>query len=110
MENAINACSKDYRFPPVVPSELSDIKIEISVLTSPEKVGTWTDIVLGRDGIVLNVAGRQSVFLPQVAPEQGWTLEDTLMHLSLKAGLDSDAYKRKDAIFEVFQAEVFSEE
>jgi AmmeMemoRadiSam system protein A len=110
IENAINACAKDYRFPPVTSSELSEIKIEISVLSEPEKVGTWTDIVLGADGIVLNVAGKQSVFLPQVAPEQGWTLPETLMHLSIKAGLDSNAYKRKDAVFEVFQAEVFSKE
>jgi AmmeMemoRadiSam system protein B/AmmeMemoRadiSam system protein A len=109
MENAINAAVKDYRFSPVTSSELSDIKIEISVLSEPEKVGTWTDIVLGRDGVVLNVSGKQSVFLPQVAPEQGWTLPETLMHLSIKAGLDKDAYKRKDAVFEVFQAEVFSE-
>ncbi|MFH0775021.1 MAG: AmmeMemoRadiSam system protein B [bacterium] len=108
IENAINACSKDYRFPPVTVDELPDMEIEVSVLSEPEKIGTWTDIVLGRDGIVLNVGGRQSVFLPQVAPEQGWTLPETLMHLSLKAGLAEDAYKRKDAVFEVFQAEVFS--
>ncbi|MDI6752479.1 MAG: AmmeMemoRadiSam system protein B [bacterium] len=110
IENVINAAVKDYRFSPVTVDELKDIEIELSVLTPPEKVGTWTDILLGSDGIVLNVAGRQSVFLPQVAPEQGWTLPETLMHLSLKAGLDEDAYKRKDAIFEVFQAEVFSKE
>ncbi|MEK9149021.1 MAG: AmmeMemoRadiSam system protein A, partial [Candidatus Desantisbacteria bacterium] len=110
IENAINAAVKDYRFPPVTADELKDIEIELSVLTPPEKVGTWTDILLGRDGVVLNVAGRQSVFLPQVAPEQGWTLPETLRHLSLKAGLDENAYRRKDAIFEVFQAEVFSKE
>ncbi|MBU1599732.1 AmmeMemoRadiSam system protein B [bacterium] len=104
MENAINACSKDYRFSPVASSELPDIEIEISVLTPPEKVTSWTDIILGRDGIVLNVAGKQSVFLPQVASEQGWTLLEILMHLSLKAGLAEDAYKRKDAVFEVFKS------
>ena len=47
---------------------------------------------------------KQSVFLPQVASEQGWTLLEILMHLSLKAGLAEDAYKRKDAVFEVFKS------
>ena len=50
-----------------------------------------------------------AVFLPQVAPEQGWDLDTTLSHLSYKAGLDPNAYK-ENASFEVFQAEVFSEE
>ena len=49
-----------------------------------------------------------AVFLPQVAPEQGWDLETTLTHLSLKAGLSADAW-REGAKFETFQAEVFHE-
>jgi hypothetical protein len=109
VDNAISAAVRDYRFPPVTIGELSDIEIEISVLTPPEKVNSWKDIVIGRDGIVLQVGRNQAVFLPQVAPEQGWELEETLEHLSLKAGLNRDAYKREDAVFSVFQAEVFSE-
>jgi AMMECR1 domain-containing protein len=49
------------------------------------------------------------VFLPQVAPEQGWDLETTLQNLSLKAGLPADAWK-EGASFQVFQADVFGEE
>ena len=52
--------------------------------------------------------GRAAVFLPQVAPEQGWTLEQTLAHLSLKAGLGSDEW-RDGAKFTVFEAIVFGE-
>jgi AMMECR1 domain-containing protein len=53
-------------------------------------------------------AGRSAVFLPQVAPEQGWDVETMLSHLSLKAGLPKDAW-REGARFEVFEAIVFGE-
>jgi AMMECR1 domain-containing protein len=52
---------------------------------------------------------RQAVFLPQVAPEQGWDLETTLRHLSRKAGLPPNAFKDPETTFEVFQADVFGE-
>ncbi|HAW49370.1 TPA: hypothetical protein DCX16_00230 [bacterium] len=109
IDNTISAGTKDWRFSPVRSDELSNIKIEISVLSPPERVGSYTDIVIGRHGIVLSKGGRQAVFLPQVPPEQGWSLEETLIHLSLKAGLPHDAWK-KDCNFEVFTAEVFGEE
>ena len=53
--------------------------------------------------------GRSAVFLPQVAPEQGWNLEETLTYLSRKAGLPADAWRAPDAAFTVFEAIVFSE-
>jgi len=59
--------------------------------------------------MTLEKAGRGAVFLPQVATEQGWTLEETLTHLSLKAGLPPDAW-REGAAFTVFEAIVFSED
>ena len=34
--------------------------------------------------MTLSLRGRMAVFLPQVAPEQGWDLETTLTHLSRK--------------------------
>lgn len=49
-----------------------------------------------------------AVFLPQVAPEQGWDLPTTLSYLSQKAGLSANAW-REGAQFETFQAEVFHE-
>jgi len=106
--NAINAAVNDWRFPPVAKDELAKIKIEISVLTVPAPIGSYNQIRLGTDGVVLKKAGRSALFLPQVATEQKWTLEETLTHLSLKAGLSADAWKQ-DAGFLTFQAEVFGE-
>ena len=64
--------------------------------------------MLGRDGMTLEKDGRFAVFLPQVAPEQGWDLPTTLSALSRKAGLPADAW-REGARFETFRAEVFHE-
>ena len=51
---------------------------------------------------------RSAVFLPQVAPEQGWGIEETLTNLAMKAGLPPDAW-REGASFTVFEAIVFHE-
>ena len=63
----------------------------------------------GRDGIILSVSGRRAVFLPQVADETGWGRQEMLSALSRKAGLPPDAWKRDDAVFMTFTAEVFDE-
>lgn len=105
---AVDAALRDPRFDPVSPHELAGLRVEVSALTPPEPVASWQDIVLGRDGMTLEKNGRFAVFLPQVAPEQGWDLATTLTHLSLKAGLPADAW-RSGATFETFRAEVFHE-
>ncbi len=105
---AQDAALGDPRFEDVQPEELAHISLEISVLTRPQKVTSFEDIVIGKHGIILKKQGRTSVFLPQVAPEQGWTLEQTLGALAQKAGFSSNAW-RSDTQLEVFEAQVFSE-
>jgi AmmeMemoRadiSam system protein B/AmmeMemoRadiSam system protein A len=105
---ALAAGWQDRRFPPLEPEELRAIEIEISVLTPPKRVGGPGDIVVGRDGVILSKGGRSAVFLPQVAPEQGWSREQMLDHLAVKAGLPADAW-REGARFETFEARVFRE-
>ena len=106
---AVDAARRDPRFTPVSERELGGIRVEVSALTPPRRVASWRDIVLGRDGMTLEKDGHFAVFLPQVAPEQGWDLPTTLSCLSQKAGLSADAWK-DGAKFETFQAEVFHEE
>lgn len=108
ISNAVNAAVNDPRFYPVGKNELKDITIEISALTPPKPIGSYKDIRIGTDGVVLKKDGSSAVFLPQVAPEQHWGLDEMLTHLSLKAGLPADAWKQ-GASFLVFQAEVFGE-
>ncbi len=107
---AIAACSEDHRFNPVSEEELEGIDYEVSILSVPEKIDNWEDIELGKHGVIVKKGFRSGVFLPQVATETGWTLEEFLSQLcSQKAGLSPDCYQNKDVELEVFTAQVFSE-
>ncbi len=105
--NAINAAQEDPRFPPVRPAELTHIEIDVSILSPIRKIASLDEFKLGQMGIILEKGMHRSVFLPEVATEQGWTKEETLAHLSQKAGLPADAWK-KDARFQVFESVVLA--
>ena len=78
------------------------------VNASPNTVASYRDIVLGTHGVVLEKRGRSAVFLPQVATETGWTLDQFLSHLAQKAGLGASDWK-EGATFRVFTAAVIHE-
>ncbi len=105
----INAAASDPRFPPVSHSEVKDIDVEISVMTPFHEIPDYHRIRLGIDGVIIQKGFYRAVFLPQVATETGWNLDEFLSHLCVKAGLSADAYKKPGMTFSVFQAEVFSE-
>jgi len=107
--NAINSAFGDLRFPQLAKDELDDVEIEVSILTPPRPVAAPEDFIVGEHGIILRCRGRSAVFLPQVAPEQGWSREETLTHLCYKAGLPFRAWEAEDAKLSVFTAIVFSE-
>jgi AmmeMemoRadiSam system protein B/AmmeMemoRadiSam system protein A len=102
------AAFNDTRFTPVQKEELASLVIDITVLTPPEPVSGYRDILLGRHGIILSKLNDQgqvitaAVFLPQVPGMYHWTLEETLEHLSVKAGLTRDGWKTM-CRFEVFE-------
>ena len=108
-DHALDAAFNDPRFPPLTAAELPRVRIEISALTPPAPVASYKDIVIGKHGMVLELGNRSAVFLPQVAPEQGWDLPATLTHLARKAGLPADAWRDPRAKFTVFEAIVFHE-
>lgn len=108
IRNARGAAFHDPRFRPLQEKELPEIDIEISVLTKPVPIDGPDDFVVGKHGIILEKGHARAVFLPQVAPEQGWDRETTLDHLAMKAGLRSNEWRR-GAKFKVFEAIVFGE-
>jgi AmmeMemoRadiSam system protein A len=105
-DNAINAGVRDPRFSPVTLDEVEALHLSVTVLSKPEPTASYRDFEVGRHGVILKLGGRRAVFLPQVAPEQGWDRETTLEHLSLKAGLSADAWRSSEARFELFEAQV----
>jgi AmmeMemoRadiSam system protein A len=106
---ARRAAFDDPRFPPMTPEELAQCDIEISVLTPPQPVTSAEEIQIGRDGVILELAGRSGLLLPQVATEWGFDRERFLEEVSRKAGLFADAWRDPAARLWRFQAEVFEE-
>jgi AmmeMemoRadiSam system protein A len=106
---AMSAAFRDRRFPQLQAEELEQVEIEVSVLTPFRPVPGPDSVKVGRDGVVLEQSGRRAVFLPQVAPEQGWDRDTMLGRLCRKARLPLGCWKA-GASLSTFQADVFHEE
>ncbi len=108
MAMAVAAATEDYRFPPVTRNELGEVEIEISVLTPMKKISSIDEIELGRHGIYIRKGGHSGTFLPQVAAETGWSLEEFLGHCARdKALIGWDGWR--DAEIFTYEAIVFEE-
>lgn len=92
MEYAVIAGTRDHRFEPITPEELPRLKCGVSLLYQFEKAENALDWEIGKHGIRLSIDGCNSTYLPEVAPEFGWTKEETLAHLARKGGF----YKKYD--------------
>lgn len=108
-EMAIAASTQDSRFQPVKVSELESIHIEISVLTPMRKINSISEIQLGKHGIYIKKGFQGGTFLPQVATETGWSLDEFLGHCARdKAGIGWSGWKEAD-IF-IYEALIFEED
>ena len=107
-EMTIAAAVHDYRFDPVDRNELKEIDIEISVLTPLQRIHSPEEIRLGIDGIYIRKGSASGTFLPQVARETNWTLEEFLGHCARdKAGIGWNGWK--DAELYTYQALIIEE-
>lgn len=92
-------------------AELPRVHLDISVLSPLQPCANPQGIELGRDGIYLKKGGRSGCFLPQVATETGWSVEDFWGYCcSHKAGLPHDAWKQPGIELFTFTAEVIEAE
>ncbi|MBN3036304.1 MAG: AmmeMemoRadiSam system protein B [Bacteroidales bacterium] len=105
---SVAAATQDMRFHPVMPEELDEIVVEVSVLTPLRKITSVDGIILGKHGIYIRKGNQSGTFLPQVATETGWNLEEFLGHCARdKAGLGWDGWKEAELF--IYEALVFSE-
>lgn len=104
-DNVLSAI-RDSRFSPVMAEELEDIKIEISILTDPEKVN-YEDIKTG-DGVIIEQGTNKATYLPQVWQELP-DREKFFSSLCQKAGLKPSCHKDKKTRFYCYQVVVFRE-
>lgn len=114
VEAGMSACH-DPRFPDLEGDEASCVTVEVTILSVPERIRAETprdikdSIVIGRDGLMLELFGARGLFLPQVPVEQGWDINQYLFHLGLKAGLPPDAWRSPDAVLYRFTGEIWAE-
>lgn len=99
-ENSINAAFYDSRFIPLTKDELNKIKIEVSILSKPIRLKYKDEEDLlnklnDKMGIILKKDHFSSTFLPQVWEQISDKIE-FLEHLSLKAGLNKNAWKKTE--------------
>jgi hypothetical protein len=96
-ESAISSAFGDPRFSPLTDQEYTNTTIEITVLGPLVKINNINEIVLGKHGIYIKKDSRSGTMLPQVATENGWTVEEFLGYTSRdKAGLGWDGWKNAE--------------
>lgn len=104
---ALSASTSDTRFPPLQPDELDGLKIELSVLSPKKPIRDKAEIILGTHGIYIEKDNKRGTFLPQVAVEQNWTIEEFLGNCArYKAGIGWDGWKQAKLF--IYEAIVFS--
>lgn len=108
---ALAAALRDTRFRRVQPSELDDIKIEISVLSPMRRItDPMKEVELGKHGIYIKRGRQTGTYLPQVATDHHMSKEEFLTSCTAhKAGLPPDAWKDPETEVYVYTAEVFGE-
>lgn len=107
---AVAAAFEDNRFYPVTLGELPKIKIEISILSSLEKISDPYQIKLGEHGVIIKKDSQSGVFLPEVAEKFGYNLEEFLSILCThKAGLPSDAWQNPETEIYIFTTQKIKE-
>ena len=104
----------DYRFVPVRPDELDQIRVEVSVLTEPKPLaynGTSSlleKLQAGMDGVVLQSGQHRATFLPQVWDKVSGK-EQFMEMLCQKASLPPDAWREQHLDISTYRVISFEE-
>jgi len=102
--------ARDPRFTdnPITPGELGELDLEVSVLSPLEKTDDPAGLTIGQHGIYIVSGGRSGCFLPEVATDQGWNVEEFLgFCCAHKAGLPADAWRNPSTEVFLFTSEKF---
>lgn len=113
-EAAVHSALHDPRFQPVRSEELSEIKVEVTILTQPVILeGDASDrpskIIIGKHGLIAQMDGYSGLLLPQVAEEYKWNSEEFLSQTCIKAGLQKDSWKENKCTIQTFEGQIFTE-
>jgi AmmeMemoRadiSam system protein A len=106
---AASAALEDPRFPKMLPEELSGLDVEVSLLSTLERIQP-EEIEIGKHGLMVEQDFRRGLLLPQVATEHHLDKERFLQETCRKAGLRADAWKSPGALIYGFTCEIVAEQ
>ena len=66
VQNAVSACSRDPRFPPVSEAELDGLVYSVDVLGEPEPIGSPAQLDVKRYGVIVSCGMRRGLLLPDL--------------------------------------------
>ena len=110
--SAARTADDDQRFPPISPTELAYLDVEVSVLFGRQQVTARGEdrlgvVEIGKHGLQIAHGQQRGLLLPQVATDGGLDAEQFLRHVCLKAGLPPTAWKQDAAALWTFEGIVF---
>jgi AmmeMemoRadiSam system protein B/AmmeMemoRadiSam system protein A len=107
---AIRTAREDVRFPPVSPSELAYLDLEVWLLFAPEPMAARGDdriqaVEVGRHGLQVVRGQARGLLLPGVPVENGWDSKRFLEQVCVKAGLHPALWRDDDTQLFTFEGE-----
>jgi AmmeMemoRadiSam system protein B/AmmeMemoRadiSam system radical SAM enzyme/AmmeMemoRadiSam system protein A len=107
---AARTATEDVRFPPVSPTEIDHLEMEVWLLHSPRPVQVRGEarleaISVGRHGIQVMRGQAHGLFLPSVPVEGKWDVRKFLDQVCIKAGLPPTAWLEDATLLSTFEGE-----
>ena len=87
VQNAVSACSRDPRFPPVTVAELDSLEYSVDVLGQPEPISSPAELDVKKYGVIVSCGGRRGLLLPDLAGVD--TVEQQIDIARQKGGISS---------------------
>ena len=110
VEAAIAAATRDPRFHTVNLSEISELEIEVSVLTPLQSLEHIEDLEIGVHGLYIKHGEHSGLLLPQVATAHNWDRTQFLQQACKKAQLPEAAWQDPEMEIYLFSSQVFGEQ
>ncbi len=114
LEHATTRTARDdVRFPPISPTELAHLEMDVWVLQSPVRMQARGEervaaVTIGKHGLQVMRGNSHGLLLPGVAVENNWNARQFLDQVCLKAQLPPTAWREDDTIISTFEGESFA--
>lgn len=105
---SVRAAKDDPRFPPIAPSELGQLHMDVWLLWGLEPVHERGEeriraVEIGKHGLQISRGAARGLLLPGVAVEHHLDAREFLRHVCLKAGLPPEAWRDDDTVLMRFE-------